>query len=383
MTLLSSYQSIIILCGISSALPLIYLFFMMRRGNRFANLMIASLLINCCALGMFSLLRIEMNTLWSPQFGALFGFQLLIGPLFYIYMRALTEPQCYWRIGLWWHFLPALFGIVLWLAQLPLTESDWLVRACQQDQLCDIQARGRFVHRLAASISVGTYTLVVLMKLRIHRQNIETTYSSIEEVTLNWLSFMAYFLLVGVILHFFTELQGFFGFEPVLSPTLGVSLLPLSLTVMMGVFGVKQRSILFSVNTESETQPTKPNAKYQTSSLTEEGAAELWKKLLQYMITSRPFLSNELKVSQLADQLQVSVNHLSETINGHSGQSFYEFINSYRITESTKLLARKDMQSLSISEIAYRSGFNSSSTFSAHFKKRMTQTPSQFRKKYK
>tara|TARA_B100001996_G_C18421576_1_gene500912 strand:+ start:89 stop:388 length:300 start_codon:yes stop_codon:yes gene_type:complete len=97
------------------------------------------------------------------------------------------------------------------------------------------------------------------------------------------------------------------------------------------------------------------------------------------MQSYQPYLEPGLKISQLASALEVSVNHLSETINGYARLSFYDYINSLRIAEAKALLHSTDMAHLSVTDIGYQSGFNSNSTFYTHFKKMTGVTPRQYR----
>ncbi len=61
-----------------------------------------------------------------------------------------------------------------------------------------------------------------------------------------------------------------------------------------------------------------------------------------------------------------------------TGQTFSEYINDLRVTKACNLLL--DQRQLSISEIAYQSGFNSQTLFNRIFLKKKNRTPSQFRR---
>ncbi|MEL6924246.1 MAG: AraC family transcriptional regulator [Bacteroidota bacterium] len=62
-----------------------------------------------------------------------------------------------------------------------------------------------------------------------------------------------------------------------------------------------------------------------------------------------------------------------------TGRTFFEFVNQYRITETTRQLISTD---LSISEVSYQCGFNNLSTFNKQFKKKTGMTPAQYRRMY-
>ena len=71
------------------------------------------------------------------------------------------------------------------------------------------------------------------------------------------------------------------------------------------------------------------------------------------------------------------VHHLSQTINRCSGQSFFDFINRYRVELAQKLLEQRGK---SITSVAFDAGFNSESAFYRHFKKVAGKTPKQYQR---
>ncbi|MCZ6899895.1 MAG: helix-turn-helix domain-containing protein, partial [Bacteroidetes bacterium] len=72
-------------------------------------------------------------------------------------------------------------------------------------------------------------------------------------------------------------------------------------------------------------------------------------------------------------------HHLSQVINDRIGLNFFDFVNSYRIKEATRLLSDSQKSEYTIIELAYESGFNSKSTFNSAFKRFAGSTPTEFR----
>jgi AraC-like DNA-binding protein len=97
------------------------------------------------------------------------------------------------------------------------------------------------------------------------------------------------------------------------------------------------------------------------------------------MEQDRPFADGNLTIQKLAEKLSVPPNHLSQTINEKLGQTFSDFINSYRVEEAKRRLLDPASKHLSILGIAEEVGFNSKSSFNAVFKKHTNMTPSEFR----
>jgi len=76
--------------------------------------------------------------------------------------------------------------------------------------------------------------------------------------------------------------------------------------------------------------------------------------------------------------MDLSEDHLSQVINVHSGENYYNLINYYRVEEAKRLLTSQPDRS--IVDIALEVGFNSQSAFYVHFKKNTAMTPLAFRK---
>ena len=120
-------------------------------------------------------------------------------------------------------------------------------------------------------------------------------------------------------------------------------------------------------------------AKYQSSSLTTSATISIANKLNTHMQQQRPYQNNELRLSDLADALNVSSHHLSQVINDHFGKTFNQFINEFRIQEAMKLLQSEAHRQSYIIDIAYQVGFNNKTTFNHAFKAQTGMSPSKWR----
>ncbi len=120
--------------------------------------------------------------------------------------------------------------------------------------------------------------------------------------------------------------------------------------------------------------------KYAKSGLNSEQLADYKSRLERIMQSQKLFLKPDLTLPKLAQAVDCSVNHLSQVINAGFGMSFFDYLNQYRIEYARELLTRRDEQDAAILNIAFAVGFNSNSAFYAAFKKRLGQTPAQFRR---
>ena len=122
-----------------------------------------------------------------------------------------------------------------------------------------------------------------------------------------------------------------------------------------------------------------PASKYMRSGLTEIKSAQLFYEATEYLQKSKAYLNPGLRLDELAKQMNVNRNHLSQAINTASRQTFWNFLNQFRVEETKARLTSTKYKHLSIEGIALDSGFNSISAFNTIFKKMTGITPSQFK----
>lgn len=123
--------------------------------------------------------------------------------------------------------------------------------------------------------------------------------------------------------------------------------------------------------------------KYKTSTLDQDKAEEIVKKLIHLMEYEKVYRDEKVSLKSLAQELSTSYHQLSQVINEELHKNFFDLINSYRIAEAKKRLVDPKEETRSILAIAYDVGFNTKAAFNRVFKKYTHMTPSQFRKKFK
>lgn len=119
------------------------------------------------------------------------------------------------------------------------------------------------------------------------------------------------------------------------------------------------------------------NRSYERQQLTLQETALSGNALFRRFVklVSRHFLTLR-KVSDYANLLHISTDHLNRTIKSQSAKTAGELIDEMIITEAKAYLLHTD---LSNSEIAYRLEFSDPSHFNKFFKKQMNCTPVEYR----
>lgn len=113
---------------------------------------------------------------------------------------------------------------------------------------------------------------------------------------------------------------------------------------------------------------------------TEKRAQELIAKLNKHMEEEKPYLNAELTLYDLASQINLSKNELTDLLNIHIGKNFFSYVNDFRLKAVIKRLENPNYDHYTIIAIAYDCGFNSKSTFNNLFKQFSGLTPSEYKK---
>jgi AraC-like DNA-binding protein/mannose-6-phosphate isomerase-like protein (cupin superfamily) len=90
--------------------------------------------------------------------------------------------------------------------------------------------------------------------------------------------------------------------------------------------------------------------------------------------------AEDIKLRQIASLTHMTETSFSRFFKKITGESFMDYLNSYRISKACALLAEK--REMSILEIAYKSGFKSSTHFNRMFLNKKCCTPTHFRRQH-
>ena len=85
------------------------------------------------------------------------------------------------------------------------------------------------------------------------------------------------------------------------------------------------------------------------------------------MDRERPWRDSGLTLADLAARLSTTPHKLSEVLNSQLGQTFYDFVNGYRVREVQRRIAAGEARAVTILSLAQDAGFASKSTFNLVF----------------
>lgn len=96
------------------------------------------------------------------------------------------------------------------------------------------------------------------------------------------------------------------------------------------------------------------------------------------MEEKRPFVNPDLKIADLAKAVDTSSYSLSFLFNQFLNQSYYDFVNEYRIAEFKKMANDARYAKYTLTALAELCGFSSRASFFRTFKKSTGITPNEY-----
>lgn len=297
------------------------------------------------------------------------SFTILWGPLLYFYTRSLINDNFRFNTRHLLHFIP--FGIhfifMFFKFHMYGTETKQMLllnhTVISQETTAILMG---LVH-----LSILIYTVAALKIIFDYRIKIKESFSSVDSINMSWMVFVlsgfSIKWIFDVIYFIQTDIFQTSGDIP-----LYVSRISLFLFINIMIFkGLRYPGIFSGLVPERSTK--KP---FLSKSLQD----EYLKKLIDCMENEKPYLDPDINLMDLSEKTAIPYRSLSEVINNVIGKNFYDFINSYRIKESQRLLSEKSADQKTILEIIYEVGYNSKSSFNNAFKKFTGMTPTEYKK---
>ncbi|GAB3890487.1 helix-turn-helix domain-containing protein [Spirosoma agri] len=370
---------LILLLGALQGFIVATLLWVNPNGNRLASRLLASL------IGLLALMSFSVGIPVANRLVRLFIdltpliMAMPIGPLIFFYTRSVLDPS--FRIGPRErrHFYPVVLDwgspIICWVFI-----TGMLLGFFPQQQG---PAWGRVMNEYNTYIDIprwlscSTYLLLTGRVLR--SQPLPTNAITDEQqATLRWLRQLvrAFFLfqaiwlvhLVPYIIPAFREpLLDRFGWYPIYIP----------IAVLIYWIGIRGY-----LHTRAVTA-TRQSARSVNSEIPEETGKHVLAALTKAMETDRLFLDQELTVEKLGQHTQVNARLISAVLNQHARKNFNSFVNEYRVSEVKHRLTDPAYDHLTLTGIAFESGFNSQATFQRTFKQLTGLSPGEYQAQQK
>lgn len=378
-----SIGNLIILVGSVQGVFLAVILWNLRSGNKISRRLLAAFLLLFALQMMYFVLWDSRTMLTTPHLSMVLApLDFAIGPLFFLYSLTLTRRNFVLNGRHLLHFIPVIAGIIYFLKFYQLSAAEKINFNLQSyERMPDLWQ----TFSLVTTVQTSIYLVLTVLLLLQHVRRVKKYYSSIEEIDLGWIRNILLIIVFGFISCSAITVIGWKWANYYSNIVFSFSI------YAMGYYGMKQKSIFADIHEDiplRETEPavlasSQPEAiakKYERSGLSEEKASQYLVNLQLLIIREKPYLNPELTLQQLADQLNISLHHLSQILNQHKQQNFFDFINQLRVEEFKHRLADPSKQHYSLLALALDCGFNSKAAFNAAFKKHTGLTPSAYRK---
>ena len=347
-----------------------YLFIEKRSGTIANKLLACFLLAKALCISNFLSFRLWDFTFAHFPHTFLFGssFTLLWGPLLYFYTRALTRKNFRFRSSDCFHFLPFLGHFLFLTFRFHLHSAD-TKRALLTSG--NFLPRGFFYSTDLYFNSSGLiYIIFSILILINYRKELKNNYSSTGFVNLSWM----YLVLIGFSLKWALDLwyvAGVYLDGSHHATPLFLSRSALFLFVNLMNFKGMNQPVVF-VERAEKTDKRRP-------SLSKAIAGKYLSHLQNIMDKERPWSEPELTLGDLSKMTGIPVRSLTEILNEHLKKNFFDYINTFRINESMRLIWEQDPRFKTILEVMYEVGFNNKTSFNSAFRKAAGMTPTRYR----
>ncbi|WP_086933447.1 helix-turn-helix domain-containing protein [Agarilytica rhodophyticola] len=307
---------------------------------------------------------------------------LTLAPLFWLYVRGLTsEDKVNWRRQDYAHFTPALLGLITFVLVTVMPNEERLgLFSSERDRnsmwqtLLFLLLVGLYI---VTNIQACCYIIATSRRLVKYRTRLMDLFASTAHLELRWISSLILLLMVyGLFILSFMLIKLFSDISISDEPL--ASILNMILIWTIALWGLRQQPELAEEIAQID-KSSNTSAKYEKSALSDDHIDRIASKIESAMQSEALYRDPDLSLRLLSDQINVMPNYVSQALNSKLGQTFFDYINGWRVKEAMKLLTESDDTVINISLAA---GFNSRSSFYTAFKKITGKTPSAYRQSH-
>jgi AraC-like DNA-binding protein len=399
-----------------------------RARNRRANRYLAALLAALSLLMLEGARSTSVLRLAQPHLiGVVAWLPFVLGPLTFLYVRAMTAPASQSLPSPRRHFaVAAAFLILLCVTFFPRSAEYKLWVQATAPWFNLVAGVAILVHGFA-------YLVAAMVLLGRHPSRVQSLYSDLTGIGLRWLRVLVglHAAIWGIALALFVVRAT--GHAAALAHAAGASV-PLGSTLLVflaGYFQLGQVEI-FRDRPDEQAEPARrspasiaepdaepaastpapavaaveppgviaseaiappvpgepvsepasqePASPYRRARLSDDEADQLVSRMHASMSEARLYRRPGLTLAELAEAVGATPHEVSQVLSVRLGRNFYTFVNEHRVAHAKAALVAESHQHASVLDIAFEAGFRSKSTFNAAFRSATGVTPSAFRR---
>jgi AraC-like DNA-binding protein len=288
------------------------------------------------------------------------------GAFYYLFINSLFNQSFSFKPRLLLHFIPVPIGLFFFLVDMQPGVNQFF-----QLSFPFLAENSKFFHDALFKTLIIGYNIATILKYYQFRNEVKAGKQTKSLVHPVWLNISVWGFIISC---FCVQIGDFLNGKMQHS---GFNWSIIGLLAFLIYF-----CILFYTAITSRTLTERPviREKYKSSKLSSSDALKLLADTDDFMNSKQPYTNQELKLKDLAEQMNTQERTLSQIINAYKNQNFSDYVNSYRIEYAKNLLSDPALLDKTILWILFEAGFNSKATFNTLFKKVVGVTPAEFRK---
>ena len=230
-------------------------------------------------------------------------------------------------------------------------------------------------------------SIFLLKRLKEYSSLIQNNFSYHEKIRLKWLKHYA----IAMICIYAFSLFAFLAFNFGLVGNIDTVYLALNAITLFAFFyfsfhGIRQYNVdSIPILEESPAlTPAQNRAKKETDNpkIWDEKSQKIYQELVHLFEETQLFTQPQLKLSDVAKQMELPPHQLSQIINAHYGKPFYDFVGAYRVHLLKERLGSPENKKFTILSLGLDCGFSSKASLNRVFKEHTGLTPSQYQKSH-
>jgi AraC-like DNA-binding protein len=323
---------------------------------------------------------------------------LLLGPLFYFYIRGLLTDDHQLTKYDWIHFIPA---VLFFINIQPYFLNGWAFKLQYAENVIkDVNSfinidyiflppKFSFLTRPLFAIVYVIASIILIYK----RGNKESYLTDQVKLIYRWIillvttSVILYlgfllFSVLSILINSFTLAENK-GFIFLYATVIGLLILNLSLLFFPNIlYGLPQFDYVIVTKKNREGQQRlgivedvkKQSKSFEISS----EKLDLLKLKIERYIESKPYLNPDFNLTMMSSDINIPVHHLSYYFNEHLNIGFNTWKNNFKIDHVITLINNGSGEILTLDALAKQAGFGSRTSFFNSFKQKIGVTPSEY-----